>query len=329
MASSSEERTLVGVGAARREVRVVAEDHRVAAREQRHAFGHVALLLVRRERAHGHAFERRIAHHHLRQPLPQVLGDGLEMAARHDRAPDRGALLPRLGRHLARHLLDEEIELHVAGRHVVGEHRAVQRIGLGVERHAVGDEVGAHAQLRGGVGRAGVVTSSSASAGGACTGTGVPPTRIQSVIGVAKAYITRVGGGPFPTEALDSWGDQIRNRGNEFGSVTGRPRRCGWYDVPLMRYAAMINGFDSLVITKLDVLDEMEKIPVCVGYRLGGAAIKDMPVTAKDMAAIEPVYECVPGWRTSTFGIATYSELPAAAREYLDFLEEKSGVEVG
>jgi len=173
------------------------------------------------------------------------------------------------------------------------------------------------------------VTSSSASAGGACTGTGVPPTRIQSVIGVSKAYITRVGGGPFPTEALDSWGDQIRKRGNEFGSVTGRPRRCGWYDVPLMRYAAMINGFDSLVVTKLDVLDEMEKIPVCVAYRLAGHAVTDMPVTAKDMAALEPVYECLPGWSSSTFGISTYSELPAAAHAYLDFLQEKSGVEIG
>ncbi|HVN04390.1 MAG TPA: adenylosuccinate synthase [Bryobacteraceae bacterium] len=173
------------------------------------------------------------------------------------------------------------------------------------------------------------VTSSSASAGGACTGTGVPPTRIGGVIGVSKAYITRVGGGPFPTEALDSWGDHIRKRGNEFGSVTGRPRRCGWFDVPLMRYAVMINGFDSLVVTKLDVLDEMEKIPVCVGYRLGGKETADMPATIKEMAALEPVYECMPGWRTATFGISTYSELPAPARDYLDFLEKKSGVEVG
>jgi adenylosuccinate synthase len=173
------------------------------------------------------------------------------------------------------------------------------------------------------------VTSSSASAGGASTGTGVPPTRIQGVIGVSKAYITRVGGGPFPTEALDSWGDQIRNRGNEFGSVTGRPRRCGWFDAPLMRYAAMINGFDSLVVTKLDVLDEMEKLPVCVAYRSGGQEVTDMPATAKGMAALEPVYECLPGWQTSTFGISTYGELPARARDYLDFLEEKSGVEVG
>jgi adenylosuccinate synthase len=173
------------------------------------------------------------------------------------------------------------------------------------------------------------VTSSSAAAGGACTGTGVPPTRIHSVIGVSKAYITRVGAGPFPTEALDSWGEQIRNRGNEFGSVTGRPRRCGGYDVPLMKYAAMINGFDSLVVTKLDVLDEMEQIPVCVSYRSAGREVAGMPATVKGMAALEPVYECLPGWQSSTFGISSYSELPARARDYLDFLEKTSGVEVG
>src|ERR1039458_9935247 len=173
------------------------------------------------------------------------------------------------------------------------------------------------------------VTSSSPSAGGACTGTGVAPTRIDGVIGVSKAYITRVGGGPFPTEALDSGGDEIRRRGNEFGSVTGRPRRCGWVDVPLMRYAAMINGFDSLVVTKLDVLDEIEKIPVCVAYRSGGQEVADMPATVKGMAALEPVYECLPGWQSSTFGISSYSELPARARDYLDFLEKQSGVEVG
>ena len=173
------------------------------------------------------------------------------------------------------------------------------------------------------------VTSSSAAAGGACTGTGVPPTRIQNVIGVSKAYITRVGGGPFPTEALDSWGDQIRNRGNEFGSVTGRPRRCGWFDVPLLRYSAMINGFDSLVVTKLDVLDEMEKIPVCVGYRSGATDVADMPATVQELAALEPVYECLPGWQVSTFGVSSYDNLPVQARDYLQFLEEQSGVEVG
>jgi adenylosuccinate synthase len=173
------------------------------------------------------------------------------------------------------------------------------------------------------------VTSSSASAGGALTGTGVPPTRIHGIVGVSKAYITRVGAGPFPSEALDSWGDQIRTRGNEFGSVTGRPRRCGWFDVPLARYSAMINGFDSLIITKLDVLDEMEKIPVCVAYRSGHKEVTEMPATIKGMEALEPVYECVPGWRVSTFGISSYSELPPLARGYIEFLEKQTGVEVG
>ena len=173
------------------------------------------------------------------------------------------------------------------------------------------------------------VTSSNASAGGACTGTGVPPTRIQSVIGVAKAYITRVGGGPFPTEALDAGGDQIRNRGAEFGSVTGRPRRCGWFDAPLLRYSAMINGLDSLVVTKLDVLDEMESIPVCVGYRSGGREVDSVPATVHEMAALTPTYECLPGWQAPTFGLSNYGELPARARDYLDFLEKQSGVEVG
>ncbi len=173
------------------------------------------------------------------------------------------------------------------------------------------------------------VTSSSAAAGGACTGTGVPPTRIHGVIGVSKAYITRVGGGPFPTEALDSQGDQIRNRGSEFGSVTGRPRRCGWFDAPLLRYAAMINGFESLVVTKLDVLDELERIPVCVAYRSGGREVSGMPATTRGMAALEPVYEYLPGWRTSTFGVSAYSGLPARARDYIEFLEKQTGVEVG
>ncbi len=114
------------------------------------------------------------------------------------------------------------------------------------------------------------VTSSSACAGGASTGTGVPPTKIDAVIGISKAYITRVGGGPFPTEALDGKGDLIRNRGKEFGSVTGRPRRCGWFDAPLLRYSATLNGFETMVVTKLDVLDELDEIPVCVAYKIDG-----------------------------------------------------------
>jgi adenylosuccinate synthase len=173
------------------------------------------------------------------------------------------------------------------------------------------------------------VTSSSASAGGACTGTGVAPTRISGIIGVSKAYITRVGGGPFPTEALDAAGDRIRARGNEFGAVTGRPRRCGWFDVPLLRYTATINGFDSVVVTKLDVLDEFETIPVCTGYRIGGREVSEMPPTVADIEKVEPIFENLPGWTTSTFGLSDYGALPARAKDYLKYLEERTGVEIG
>ena len=155
------------------------------------------------------------------------------------------------------------------------------------------------------------------------------PNRITGVIGVAKAYVTRVGGGPFPTEALDGAGERIRERGKEFGAVTGRPRRCGWFDAPLMKYTAAINGFDSIVVTKLDVLDEFDKIPVCVGYRIGGREVTEMPPTVAEVEKIEPVYECMPGWSESTFGISSYDDLPAKAKDYLAFLEERSGVEVG
>ncbi len=173
------------------------------------------------------------------------------------------------------------------------------------------------------------VTSSSATAGGASTGTGLPPTRIQGVIGVAKAYITRVGGGPFPSEADGKGADRIRNEGKEFGSVTGRPRRCGWFDVPLLRYTAMVNGFDSLVITKLDVLDQFDEVPVCVGYRSGGVDIDTMPASLDGLERIEPVWENLPGWRSHTHGLDRYDDLPARARDYLRFLEERTGVEIG
>lgn len=173
------------------------------------------------------------------------------------------------------------------------------------------------------------VTSSSATAGGVCTGSGVPPTRIHGVVGVSKAYITRVGAGPFPTEDRGEAGDELRKRGNEFGSVTGRPRRCGWFDVPLLRYTSLVNGFDSLVITKLDVLDHLEEIPVCVGYRVNGQVTCDMPATCRGLESIEPVYERVPGWKTSTAGLARYEDLPGRARDYLAFLESHTGVECG
>jgi adenylosuccinate synthase len=173
------------------------------------------------------------------------------------------------------------------------------------------------------------VTSSSAAAGGLCTGAGVAPTRIHGVIGVSKAYITRVGGGPFPTEIHDEAGQRIREIGREFGAVTGRPRRCGWFDVPLLRYTAMINGFDSMVITKLDVLDHLDEIPVCVEYRRCGQTLESMPATTREIETIEPVYQMLPGWSTPTAGISRYEELPARAREYVEFLEARTGVEAG
>ena len=173
------------------------------------------------------------------------------------------------------------------------------------------------------------VTSSSAAAGGACTGLGVPPTKIQGVIGVSKAYITRVGTGPFPSETNDAAGDLLRREGNEYGSVTGRPRRCGWFDAPLLRYTAMVNGFDSLFITKLDVLDQLAKIPVCVGYWLDGKEIEEMPATYRALEGIEPLYEKLPGWQTSTRGITRYEDLPEKAQAYLTFLEARAGVEIG
>jgi adenylosuccinate synthase len=173
------------------------------------------------------------------------------------------------------------------------------------------------------------VTSSNAGAGGASTGTGVPPTRMQAVIGVSKAYITRVGGGPFPTEDHGEGGDMLRKVGSEFGAVTGRPRRCGWFDVPLLRYTAMINGFDSLVITKLDVLDGFAEIPVCTSYRLCGREIDEMPASNQAVAAIEPVYTKLDGWQSPTAGTKRFEDLPARAKHYLAFLAAETGVEVG
>lgn len=173
------------------------------------------------------------------------------------------------------------------------------------------------------------VTSSSATAGGACIGTGVAPTRIDGVIGVSKAYITRVGAGPFPTELFDEVGDIIRKNGNEFGSVTGRPRRCGWFDAPLLRYTAAINGFDSIILTKLDVLDDLDEIKVCTAYKVNGKVVEDMPATTGAMDSIEAVYETLPGWKSQTRGLTDFNQLPDKAKQYLKFLEESSGVEVG
>ena len=173
------------------------------------------------------------------------------------------------------------------------------------------------------------VTSSSATAGGACTGAGVPPTAISGVVGVSKAYITRVGSGPFPTEDKGEAGERLRRAGNEFGAVTGRPRRCGWFDAPLLRYTAAINGFDSLVVTKLDVLDGLDEVPVCVGYKCNGRALDEMPATLGVLESLEPVYEKLPGWSGSTRGLCNEADLPPRARDYLRFLTEATGVEIG
>jgi adenylosuccinate synthase len=173
------------------------------------------------------------------------------------------------------------------------------------------------------------VTSSSAAAGGACTGTGVAPTKIDGIVGVSKAYITRVGAGPFPSEDCGEAGEKIRRAGNEFGSVTGRPRRCGWFDVPLLRYTAEVNGFDSLIITKLDVLDELETIPVCVAYEVDGQVVTQMPASTRRIEAIKPIYEYLDGWNTSTRGATSLQSLPDKAKAYLRFIEERTGVEVG
>jgi adenylosuccinate synthase len=172
------------------------------------------------------------------------------------------------------------------------------------------------------------VTSSSATSGGAVIGTGVAPTAIDSVIGVTKAYCTRVGEGPFPTELFDSVGDQIRKKGNEFGAVTGRPRRCGWLDLPLLRYSGMINGTSWLVVTKLDVLDELAEIPVCIGYKVNGKETAEIPAEASCWDKIECVYKKMPGWQTTTQGITGLGKLPKAAREYLSFIEKEADARI-
>ncbi|HEY1207819.1 MAG TPA: adenylosuccinate synthase [Terracidiphilus sp.] len=173
------------------------------------------------------------------------------------------------------------------------------------------------------------VTSSSATAGGAATGTGVGPTNIGTVISVTKAYATRVGEGPFPTEIKDAVGDQLRARGNEYGAVTGRPRRCGWLDIPLLRYSNQVNGAEWLVVTKMDVLDELEEIPICVGYEFEGKVSDEIPADVLGLERIKPVYTRMKGWRSSTEGIKEFDKLPPAAREYLRFQERESGARIG
>ena len=173
------------------------------------------------------------------------------------------------------------------------------------------------------------VTSSSATAGGACTGTGVGPSAIGTVVGVTKAYVTRVGEGPFPTEIEGAAGEHLRARGHEYGAVTGRPRRCGWLDIPLLRYSNQVNSAEWLVITKLDVLDELAEIPVCVAYEIDGKTTDEIPADVDGIESIKPIYTTLKGWRESTEGIPEFDRLPAAAREYLRFQERESGARIG
>ncbi len=167
------------------------------------------------------------------------------------------------------------------------------------------------------------VTSSHATAGGACSGSGVGPSRIDFVVGLVKAYCTRVGGGPFPTELADEVGKRLRERGDEYGSVTGRPRRTGWLDLPALRYAARVNGLDGIALTKLDVLTGLETIKVCVAYRTSRGMTEDFPID--DLDTSTPVYESVPGWDVDLAGARTLSALPQAARSYVERIERETG----
>lgn len=176
------------------------------------------------------------------------------------------------------------------------------------------------------------VTSSNPTAGGASVGSGIPPHHISGVLGIVRTYATRVGEGPFPTEMLEEEeqvADLIRTRGNEFGSVTKRPRRCGWFDAVATRYAAELNGFNSVALTKIDVLDALEEIKVCVGYEIDGERVDTFPAVSLDLRQIKPVYETLEGWMSDTLGVTEIEDLPQKAREYVDFLSESIGVEIG
>jgi len=172
------------------------------------------------------------------------------------------------------------------------------------------------------------VTSSSPTAGGACVGSGIGPTRVTRVIGILKAYTTRVGSGPFPTELLDTDGDRLRAIGGERGVTTGRDRRCGWFDLPIARYAGRINGLTDFFLTKLDVLSDWERIPVCVAYEIDGERTEELPTNQSDFHHARPVYEYLPGWQRDISGARSLADLPVEAREYVDFIEQGSGVPI-
>ncbi|HEY7475710.1 MAG TPA: adenylosuccinate synthetase, partial [Vicinamibacterales bacterium] len=162
--------------------------------------------------------------------------------------------------------------------------------------------------------------------GGACTGLGIPPGAIHGVLGVAKAYTTRVGEGPLPTELSGALAERLRESGQEYGASTGRPRRCGWYDAVAVRYSVRVNGLDALAITKLDVLDGLETLDVCTAYRYNGTLVTEMPGDTAQLAGCQPVYETLPGWKTPTKGVTQFTQLPAEARAYIRRIEETSGV---
>ncbi len=172
------------------------------------------------------------------------------------------------------------------------------------------------------------VTSSNAGSGGACSGTGVGPGLINGVIGISKAYTTRVGAGPFPTELTDETGENIRRKGHEYGSTTGRPRRCGWFDAVVGRYAVLVNGITTLVITKLDCLDELPELKVCTAYRRGGQVLEYFPTDVSLLEDVEPVYETLPGWMTDTSRITSHADLPRQARDYVRRLSEIVGTDI-
>ncbi len=172
------------------------------------------------------------------------------------------------------------------------------------------------------------VTSSNPTSGGACTGVGLPPTQITSVFGIVKAYITRVGLGPFPTEMLGEDGEQLRQWGHEFGATTGRPRRCGWYDAFLVNYSRMINGISKVAITKLDVLSNMDEINVCIGYELDGKRMKSFPTSVDILEKVVPIYETLPGWKIDITEVRNYDDLPQETKNYLAFITKHSGFEV-
>lgn len=176
------------------------------------------------------------------------------------------------------------------------------------------------------------VTSSNPTAGGAAVGAGIPPHHITGVLGIVRTYATRVGEGPFPTEMLDEEeeiANLIRLRGNEYGSVTKRPRRCGWFDSVATRYAAELNGFNSVALTKLDVLDALDEIKVCIGYEIDGKRIDTFPAVSIDLAKIKPIYETLEGWKSDTLGITNFDDLPEKAKRYVEFLSNSIGVEIG